>query len=87
MRSAVKFKLSTRIEDWLPRNLTPPYLSATPDVVYVDAGKEADEGVVLMLCSDGFTDLREERCASEGAVRRWMEVLSMEGCAFWKVLI
>ena len=73
MKSAVKFRLSTKIEDWLHRNLTPPYVSATPDVVYVDAG---DTGEVILLCSDGLTDLDEGRSASASVVAKWMEVLS-----------
>jgi pyruvate dehydrogenase phosphatase len=47
---------AAKIEDWVPRNLTPPYLTARADVVYRALDVHAHE-YALVLASDGLTDL------------------------------
>lgn len=51
------FKLSTVLADWLPRNKTPPYLSNVAHVAHVDLTMTEKEGRILIMCSDGLTDL------------------------------
>ena len=49
-----------KADGFLPRCLTPPYLSNMPDVKHVDLSKVAPEDNVLMLASDGLGDLKNE---------------------------
>jgi len=51
------FRLSTKLEDFLPRNLTPPYLSNIADVEHVDLQASDKDGRFLIMCSDGLIDL------------------------------
>jgi pyruvate dehydrogenase phosphatase len=51
------FRLSTKLEDFLPRNLTPPYLSNRADVEHVDLQSSDKDGRFLIMCSDGLIDL------------------------------
>lgn len=54
--------MRTKVEEFILRNITPPYLSSTPDVVHhrLEAGDQR-----LILCSDGLTDLYGEREVKE----------------------
>ncbi|KIJ28353.1 hypothetical protein M422DRAFT_61926 [Sphaerobolus stellatus SS14] len=54
------FTLSTDIERWLPRNLTPPYLSNKADVFHHKIIKEStsETSSFLIMYSDGLTDPR-----------------------------
>ena len=51
------FRLSTRLDEFLPRNKTPPYVSSIADVKYVDLSKYDKDGRFLLMCSDGLVDL------------------------------
>lgn len=69
--------MHTKVQDILPRNLSPPYVSATPEVYHRELkAKTADAGKAvyrhhLMLCSDGLTDLYDmRRFTREGAARQ-----------------
>ncbi|KAF8622365.1 hypothetical protein AX15_007095 [Amanita polypyramis BW_CC] len=54
------FNLSARPEEFLRRNLTPPYVSNDAHIVHVDlASLRATEAHVIM-CSDGLLDLYED---------------------------
>ncbi|EJD03779.1 protein serine/threonine phosphatase 2C [Fomitiporia mediterranea MF3/22] len=69
------YRMSSKVHDFLPRSLTPPYVSATPEVVHrtlknvTDTGEEIKYS--LVLCSDGLTDLYYSRdWTMEGAARQ-----------------
>jgi pyruvate dehydrogenase phosphatase len=51
------FRLSTKLGDFLPRNLTPPYLSNRADVEHFDLQSSAKGERYLIMCSDGLIDL------------------------------
>lgn len=49
---------ATKLEDFLGRNRTPPYLSNRPDVKHINlADREKYQEVQLIMCSDGLLDL------------------------------
>jgi pyruvate dehydrogenase phosphatase len=47
---------ASKVQEWTPRILTPPYLTARPDVHHRALGAGAGERV-LVLASDGLTDV------------------------------
>ncbi|KIP06588.1 hypothetical protein PHLGIDRAFT_72468 [Phlebiopsis gigantea 11061_1 CR5-6] len=67
----------TRLSVFLPRLLTPPYLSGVPDVQQVALAGTRREDTVLVLCSDGLVDVSKahEKPLAEVAAR-WIEVAS-----------
>ncbi|GLB37218.1 putative protein serine threonine phosphatase 2C [Lyophyllum shimeji] len=50
------FSITKKIEDFIGRNITPPYVSNCADVRHAKLGKE---GSYLVMCSDGLLDLYE----------------------------
>lgn len=69
------FRVPARVIELLPRNITPPYVSAVPEVRYRLLRRETEKGLrtrhALVLCSDGLTDLYRGRgWTKEGAVRQ-----------------
>lgn len=66
-----------RLGVFLPRLLTPPYLSSEPDVQHVFLGDTAPEDTVLIMASDGLVDISKahNKPLSEIAPR-WVEVAS-----------
>ncbi|KAF8498824.1 protein serine threonine phosphatase 2C [Gautieria morchelliformis] len=67
-----------RLDDWLPRNITPPYLSNRPDVRHCRLDGEKDEdgdappGAFLILCSDGLTAVYPKE---RNDVTNWVQVV------------
>ncbi|KAL4065190.1 phosphatase 2C-like domain-containing protein [Scleroderma citrinum] len=58
-------------EEFLVRNITPPYISATPEVIHFPL--DPSEGSLrkyLILCSDGFTDICGQQ--QRNVVERWL---------------
>lgn len=73
------FLFSTRIDDFLHRNQTPPYLSNEPDVRHVRLAAEAKEKCLIM-CTDGLMDLYEQRYIDLASMAgKWLEVISDRG--------
>lgn len=79
------FRTSTPVHQFLPRNLTPPYLSNVADVRHVDlkdtregdVDRSADAQPFLILASDGLTDLFKDRKPTlQGAVDVWAKVVA-----------
>ncbi|KAJ7030822.1 protein serine threonine phosphatase 2C [Mycena alexandri] len=75
------FRFSSRVVEFLPRNLTPPYLSAQSDVQHVNIPSLGAADVFLLLASDGLVDLSGDTYGMdhrEPAVgsKKWVEVLS-----------
>lgn len=72
------FRFRSKVTDFLPRNLTPPYVSATPEVTHrelkapgIDTKGQSDFKHHLILCSDGLTDQYDMRgFTREGAARQ-----------------
>ncbi|KAL5534067.1 hypothetical protein ACEPAG_528 [Sanghuangporus baumii] len=54
------YRIRSKVEEFIPRNLTPPYVSATPDVIHRILKSSTSVGGrtkhALVLCSDGLTD-------------------------------
>ncbi|KAL5519146.1 hypothetical protein ACEPAH_829 [Sanghuangporus vaninii] len=54
------YRMHSKVEEFIPRNLTPPYVSATPDVTHRTLKSSMSVGgrttYALVLCSDGLTD-------------------------------
>jgi pyruvate dehydrogenase phosphatase len=72
MNAQTGFRIATRIEDFLGRNLTPPYLSNRADV------QKADLDVTdafLILCSDGLVDLFEHETLDQMA-NTWVQLVA-----------
>jgi len=65
------FRFSTRVDDFLGRNLTPPYMSNQPDVRTVDLSAE---DAFLILCSDGLADLFEHH-TMEDMAKIWVQIV------------
>ncbi|KAF8210074.1 phosphatase 2C-like domain-containing protein [Mycena galopus ATCC 62051] len=77
------FQISSKIADFLGRNITPPYLSAKSDVQHVHIPSLDASEAFLVLASDGLIDLsgdtyglnyREPAMAG----KKWVEALSRE---------
>ncbi|TFK44607.1 protein serine threonine phosphatase 2C [Crucibulum laeve] len=79
MNSRPGFSFSTKVEDFLNRNMTPPYLSNHADVRHIDLRAAAATEARLIMCSDGLLDLYDHRgegpdMVSLGAT--WVDVLT-----------
>ncbi|KAJ7782988.1 protein serine threonine phosphatase 2C [Mycena metata] len=75
------FQISSKIADFLGRNLTPPYLSAQSDVQHVHVPSLDATEAFLVLASDGLIDLSGDTYGldhREPAVcsKKWVEILS-----------
>ena len=51
--------IMSKADGFLPRCLTPPYLSNVPDVTHVDLSEVSPENSILLLASDGLGDLQD----------------------------
>lgn len=79
------FRTSKSVHDFIHRNLTPPYMSATADVRHVSLQNHRDEGeeVVILLASDGLIDLYDpdENRETDGdygldaLAKKWMAII------------
>ncbi|KAF7376018.1 Serine/threonine protein phosphatase 2C [Mycena sanguinolenta] len=77
------FQISSKIADFLGRNLTPPYLSAQCDIQHVHLPSLDASEAFLVLASDGLIDLSGDTYGLEHrepavAGKKWVEVLSRE---------
>ncbi|KAF4578384.1 hypothetical protein EYR36_000191 [Pleurotus pulmonarius] len=69
-------------EEFLVRNLTPPYISSTPEIAYrrLDSSRHSLSATptrFLILASDGFADLCGDEAGQEAIVKRWVEGLTV----------
>jgi len=55
------FNLSSRPEEFLKRNLTPPYLSNRAHVVHVDLSSLQATDAHMIMCSDGLLDIYDDK--------------------------
>lgn len=75
------FCVSSKLEHFLPRNKSPPYLSALADVKHVALQPPTANttGSFLILCSDGLVDLYEHtnarRATLEEILTQWVHML------------
>ncbi|KAH7890063.1 phosphatase 2C-like domain-containing protein [Phlebopus sp. FC_14] len=60
-------------EEFLVRNITPPYISSTPEVTHypLDPSPNRDLRKYLILCSDGFTDICGQHQRS--VIEKWLQ--------------
>jgi len=72
------FSVSSKLEHFLPRNKSPPYLSALADIKHVallPSTANISESF-LILCSDGLIDLYEHTNATfENILTQWVHML------------
>ncbi|CAE6540199.1 unnamed protein product [Rhizoctonia solani] len=79
LRAKPGFRVHSSVEAFTERNLTPPYMSAIPDVVHVNlAGDSQGTPRFLLLMSDGVVDdhvvhIRGEK--EEVSIQRWVETV------------
>ena len=74
MNARPGFEISRKIEDFLGRNLTPPYISNRADVRHAEIGGR--EGY-LMMCTDGLLDLYEvDHRDLDRMAEAWVNLLS-----------
>ncbi|KAF8146981.1 phosphatase 2C-like domain-containing protein [Mycena galopus ATCC 62051] len=83
LNSQPGFRFSSKIADFLPRNLTPPYLSAQSDVQHIHVPSLGGSAAFLVLASDGLVDISGDTYRMhhrEPLVggKKWVEVLSKE---------
>ncbi|KAG2150804.1 protein serine threonine phosphatase 2C [Suillus clintonianus] len=81
MNCVPSFSVSSKLEDFLPRNKSPPYLSALADIKHValqPSTANVSEGF-LILCSDGLVDLYDHtngrRATLEEILTQWVHML------------
>ncbi|KAJ7713951.1 protein serine threonine phosphatase 2C [Mycena maculata] len=81
MNAKPGFQFSSKIADFLGRNLTPPYMSAESDVQHVRVPSLGASEAFLVLASDGLVDLSgdtygyDHRHPKIGG-KKWVEVLA-----------
>ncbi|CAE6435095.1 unnamed protein product [Rhizoctonia solani] len=79
LRAKPGFRVHSSVEAFTERNLTPPYLSAIPDVAHVNlAGDSEGTPRFILLMSDGVVDdhvvhIRGEK--EEVSMQRWVEIV------------
>lgn len=79
LRAKPGFRVHSSVEAFTERNITPPYLSAIPDVVHVNlAGDPEGTPRFVLLMSDGVVDdhvvhIRGEK--EEASIQRWVETV------------
>ncbi|KAJ7262317.1 phosphatase 2C-like domain-containing protein [Mycena haematopus] len=77
------FQISSKITDFLGRNITPPYLSAQSDVQHVHIPSLGASEAFLVLASDGLIDLSGDTYGTDHrepsvAGKKWVEILTRE---------
>ncbi|KAJ7502741.1 protein serine threonine phosphatase 2C [Mycena galericulata] len=80
MNAKPGFQFSTKIADFLGRNLTPPYLTAESDVQHVHVPSLGATEAFLVLASDGLVDLSGDTYGYDHrdpviGGKKWVEVL------------
>jgi pyruvate dehydrogenase phosphatase len=75
------FRISSKLEDFLPRVKSPPYLCALADIQHVALPPSTTNicGAFLILCSDGLVDLykytKPRRPALKDIATQWVHAL------------
>jgi pyruvate dehydrogenase phosphatase len=68
---------TTKLDDILGRNLTPPYLSNRADVRHVDTSALGATTLRLIMCSDGLVDLyTPEAFQMDDLADVWVQLLA-----------
>ncbi|KAG8723936.1 hypothetical protein FRC12_024404 [Ceratobasidium sp. 428] len=81
LRANPGFRVHSSVEDFTKRNLTPPYMSAVPDVVHVDLEADPTSGSTphfLILTSDGAVDehvLKLLGRTEAESFQKWVELI------------
>ncbi|THH16578.1 hypothetical protein EW146_g4087 [Bondarzewia mesenterica] len=80
LQSKIGFRYGSAVREFIVRNHTPPYLNNEADVQHVrlnsPAGSAAEAEHLLVMCSDGLTDLYADFFTLEEAAIHWIEVLN-----------
>lgn len=70
-----KFHQNYKVDELLTRNISPPYLSNTAEVVHADLASLASPSPILVMYSDGLLDLYKRRSKDHsiaGVIREWL---------------
>ncbi|KAF9047274.1 protein serine/threonine phosphatase 2C [Panaeolus papilionaceus] len=68
--------MRAKVEKFIDRNLTPPYMSGVPDVKHVNLRAGGVTESFIILCTDGLVDLHDERLEVDTVLsKRWIEFL------------
>nr|GAT57698.1 serine/threonine protein phosphatase 2C [Mycena chlorophos] len=81
LKSNPGFRITSKVEEFLPRNLTPPYVSAICDVQHVNVKALGATGAYLLVASDGLVDLSGDEYGMdhrepENFSKKWVEILA-----------
>jgi pyruvate dehydrogenase phosphatase len=77
MNAQPGLSFTTKVEDFLRRNLTPPYISNRADVRHVDTSLLEATTLRLILCSDGLVDLyMSEALQMDDLADVWVQLLA-----------
>lgn len=77
LSSRPPFATAQKVHDFISRSQTPPYMNAIPDIRHVDLTTYDLDNTFLILCSDGLTDLSEDRlCLEEKLAQHWVNIVS-----------
>ncbi|PPQ99717.1 hypothetical protein CVT24_009700, partial [Panaeolus cyanescens] len=68
--------MKSKVNSFIHRNLTPPYMSGVPDVKHMNLKAGGATESFLILCTDGLIDLHDERLELETLLaQRWVKFL------------
>ena len=72
-----EFTMPQKTRAFIPRILTPPYLTGVPEVTHVNLASLESTSSFLVMNSDGLTDLSDEddRLKLEVLAQRWVSVV------------
>ena len=77
MNARPGLSFTTKLEDILRRNLTPPYISNRADVRHVDISALKATNLRLIMCSDGLVDLyMSEALQVDDLADIWVQLLA-----------
>ncbi|KDQ57569.1 hypothetical protein JAAARDRAFT_130764 [Jaapia argillacea MUCL 33604] len=76
MNAKPGFRISTAIQEFLPRNISPPYLTANADVQHVNLVSIEGTERFLIMCSDGLVDLYDAPNLDVELAERWIRIVS-----------
>ncbi|KAF8161005.1 phosphatase 2C-like domain-containing protein [Crassisporium funariophilum] len=78
LNSSPGFVAPEKVRSFIGRNITPPYMSAIPDVQHVELAPQGES--FLIMCTDGMMDLDEvERLkVHEVLSKRWVQLIGAQ---------
>jgi len=72
------FVTPERMEAFIHRISTPPYMTGVPDVTHVNLASLGSTSSFLIMNSDGLTDLSDDRLKLEMLTQKWVSLVGKE---------